>query len=235
MSRNLSDAQAAHRNAADFTRQLTILHQAAVGVILCRSREPFRAIETMRNFAFSERMGFKVWTISRGWATHERNNPEADPQCDNVIDPLGALKKITANDSEESCVYVMMYPHKPLAQNIAMLQIVKEYSREFSEMRKRLVLITPFGWELPAELQDDVVILDFDVPSYPELGESYAKTVESVRENKRPRFSVEEIDRILSAGAGMTAHEFENAVSRALVTKRDELPVSASRSSRRSS
>lgn len=223
MSKNLSTVQSTTRNAESFRQRLTVLHQAAIGVILCRTREPFRAIESMRDFAFGERVDFKVWTISRGWATYSRANPTAEPVADNIVEPVAALKKIVADDTP--AVHVMMYPHKPLSQNIAMLQIVKEYCRLFSESRRRLILVTTPSWDLPPELEDDVVILDFDAPSYAELGTSYEALVGGIAEAKRPAFNAEQIDRILAAGAGMTQHEFENAVSRALVTLRAHLPA----------
>jgi SpoVK/Ycf46/Vps4 family AAA+-type ATPase len=223
MSRNLSTEQASARNAEAFRSQLTVLHQAAIGVTLVRAREPFRAIETIQAFAAGERMNFKVWTISRGWATYDAAQPEADPQCDGMVDPLGALKKV-GTDGEAAAVYVMMYPHKPLAQNIAMLQVLKEYCRMFSELRKRLILITPPVWDAPAELEDDLVILDFEVPAYSELRVAYDNLINGIAEAKRPRFSPEEIDSILAAGAGMTESEFTNAISRALVTLRTQLP-----------
>jgi SpoVK/Ycf46/Vps4 family AAA+-type ATPase len=223
MSRNMTAAQSNLRNAESFRRQLGVLHQAAIGVVLCRTREPFRAIDTMREFAFAERLDFRMWTITRGWASYDRTNPEADPTTDGMMEPLSALQKI-GNDSEPNGIYAMMYPHKPLSANIAMLQLVKEYCRLFSETRKRLILITPHGFTLPQELEDDVVILDFDTPAYAEMRQSYDNLMQGVSDAKRPRFNEEQVDRILAAGAGMTAHEFENAVSRALVTLRGKLP-----------
>jgi AAA+ superfamily predicted ATPase len=229
MNRNMSAEQQRIRNAQDFRRNLAILSQAAIGVVLVRTREPFRAIETIRDFAFAEDTDFRVWTISNGWANYDRRNPTAEPTTDNVIDPLAALKAIngvagSTNQGFGNGIFVMMYPHKPLTQNIVMLQIVKEYCRMFSENRKRLVLVTPPGWELPQELEDDVVILDFDPPAYAELAESYERLMGAVPQAKRPRFDTAQVDRILAAGAGMTAHEFENAVSRALITLRTKLP-----------
>lgn len=227
MSRNLSTEQASARNANTYRRSLAILNQAAIGVVLCRTREPFRAIEALRDFAHGESSDFKVWTISRGWATYNRSNPAEEPTYDNAIEPLAALRAINGVGAQQGFgngVFVMMYVHKPLQQNLAMLQTMKEYCRLFPETKKRLVLITTPTWELPEELTDDVVILDFDVPSYAELGETYDKLMASVPQAKRPAFNEDQKDRILSAGAGMTNHEFENAVSRALVTLRAQLP-----------
>lgn len=222
MSKNLSTEQATARNAESFSKQLSILNQAAVGVILVRTREPFRAIETIHTFASSERLSYKVWTISRGWADY-KSDPEVEPTTDNVVDPLAALRKI-GSDNQLKAVYVMMYPHKPLSQNIGMIQTIKEYCRLFPETKKRLILVTPQTWEIPQELEDDLSILDFDAPSYAELDMTLDDIIQGMKVERRPQFSATDKDRILAAGAGMVAHEFENAVSRAMVTLRDQLP-----------
>lgn len=222
----MSAEQATQRNAETFRRNLGTLNQAAIGVILCRTREPWRAIETIRASAFADRMNFRLWTISRGWATYDRQNPQADPTTDGMIDPVGALGAVNGTGSNEGMgegYFVMMNPHKPITQSIVMVQLLKEYARLFNECRKRLVLITPPGWDLPPELEDDITILDFDPPAYAELRDSYERIFE-VLGNRRPAFTPEEVDGLLAGGAGMTAHEFENALSRAIITKKAALP-----------
>lgn len=229
MSTNMTSEQASKKNAQEFRKQISTLHQAAIGVIQVRTKEPFRAIEAMRELAFGESMEFKLWTILQGWQTYNKDRPSDDPECDSVVDPLAALKAITGMGGtgtgfKEKGIYVMMHAHKMLTQHLGMIQCVKEYSKSFPVGQRRLILLTTFGYTLPEELQDDVVIIDFDPPSFAELKESFVRLIEGINPAKRPRFSSDEIDQIISNGAGMTQHEFENAVSRALVTKRALLP-----------
>ncbi len=225
----LNNEQRRVLNADKFRGDFAILHQAAVGVIMVRTREPFRAVETLSTFAFSvEGLEFKCWSILAGWATWNRSDPSADPVSDNAIEPMAALKAIGGiggGDGFENGVYCFMYSHLlNLNKNPTMIQCVKEYSKLFSETKRRLVLIMPPSYELPPELEDDVVILDFDPPSYAELRETYDRLLAIVPDPSRPRFTDAEIDRILSAGAGMVAQEFDTALSRALATHRTSLP-----------
>jgi SpoVK/Ycf46/Vps4 family AAA+-type ATPase len=232
----MSNAQAQKKNAQEFRRQVTVLHQAAIGVIQVRTKEPYRAIEALRDFAFADNLDFRMWTILQGWQTFDKTKPTDEPSVDNVVEPLTALKKITAMDLPpgkqrsdnafpERGIYVMMHPHKPLAQNIGMVQIIKEYAKTFSSNYRRLVLLTPFSYQLPEELQDDVIIVDFDPPSFAELKESLQRLLADIHDPKRPRYSDPELDKIVANGTGMTRFEFENAVSRALVSKRASLPA----------
>ena len=228
VSRNLTTAQASAKNAEAFRRKLAVLHQAAIGVILVRTREPFRAIDAMRDFTLAEsNLNFQVWQITHGWEKWDRSRADAPTTKDNICDPLAALKALTGNGGQDTFgngVFVMFYPHKPIGQSIAMVQIIKQYSRLFSEATKRLVLLVPPGWELPSELEDDVTVCDFELPTYAELHDSLDFTLNAVATQRRPNFSKADRDTILSVGAGMTAHEFENAASRALIEMRSTLP-----------
>lgn len=226
----ITKQQSEAENAVDFRQKFMTLSQAGVGVVLTRTREPFRAIETLRDFAFAEDLDFKVWTITSGWATHDKDNLDAEPQSDGIVEPFAALRAINGSNQGQTAfgdgVFVMMFPHFYVPKHPGMMQTIKEYARYFSEVRKRLVLLTPLGFSLPQELEDDVVILDFDTPSYSEVSGIYDRLVGSIRDvQKRPAFDEEDRMRLTALGAGMTAHEYENALARALVTNRAKLPA----------
>lgn len=229
MTRQLTREQSTARNARTFRDKFTTLSAAAVAVTLVRTREPYRAIETLRDFAAGEKdMGFRVWTIADGWMTYDLKDPLKEPKTDAATAEVGmairSIKGVGGNDTFGNGVFVMMYPHKMITQSPVMMQIIKDYARKFPETMKRVVLLTTPGWSLPAELEDDVPILDFDVPALAELREVYQRVWQGVPEPRRPRFNDTEIDRIMSAGAGMTEHEFESGVSRAFVETRTQLP-----------
>jgi AAA+ superfamily predicted ATPase len=231
MTTQMSKEQQEVRNASTFRQRYTTLSQAGIGVILCRTREPFRAIETLKDQASADHtpenpMAFKSWSVSKGWETFDVTKPDADPVGDDATkDPAKALQSLSDRKWTDG-IYVMMYPHKMIAQSSLMVQMIKEYVRLFTQVGKRLVLLTPLGYSLPTELEDDVVILDFDVPSYAERLDSLQGLIESVKKAEhRPKYSAAETDRILAAGAGMTSHEFENAVARSLIENKQMLPA----------
>ena len=235
MTTQLDAAQRQVRNADEFRRDFGILHQAAVGVIMVRTREPFRAIETLRGFAFGEEgLEFRCWSIVHGWAVYNREQPMAEPVIDNTVDLLAAMKLVgglgeggnrDTGWQGQASVNCVMYPHLlNLSKNPALIHLFKEYSKLFAENRRRLVLVVPVGYELPPELEDDVVIMDFDTPSYAELRECYDRLLTDMVEDRKPSYHDTEVDRVLSAGAGMVMTDFEIAMARALVTHRAALP-----------
>lgn len=228
VSRNLSSEQATIRNADEFRRQFSILSQAAVGVVMVRTREPFRAMDELRLYAHAENMGYRTWTIAHGWAIHSRANQDADPVIvPSTVEPVAALRAISPAEGIDEFgngVFVMMNPHKPITQSVVMVQLLKDYAHNFPKNRKRLVILVPPVWDLPAELEDDIVILQFDPPTYAETRDSYMSVIGPIDKTRQPRYSDIDIDSILAAGAGMTVHEFESALARALIQVRPRLP-----------
>jgi AAA+ superfamily predicted ATPase len=220
-------------NAKEYRTAFGILHQASVGIVLTRTREPWRVQDTLREFAFAEskkddQLDFKLWTNITGWQSFDRDNPAREPALDlPTAEPFTALRAISPLAPAKGFgngVYVMLYPHFVLGKHPGMIQIIKEYARMFTESPKRLVLVCPLGFTLPPELEDDVTILDFDTPSYSELTTIFGKLMGNLRPEKRPRFDAEQIKRLIALGAGMTAQEYENTIARALVTHKLKLP-----------
>lgn len=226
---SMTSAQAAVRNADRFRDQLAILDSAAVGVVLCRTREPHRAVETIRGLAAAKQVAFKTWNVLTGWETHNLANPDAEPQADGTKDANLALQMIggvNGGTPFPDGFYAMFYPHfwlKTSAPTIPMVQAIKEYCRQFAESKRRLILVTPPGYTLPSELEEDVTILDFDAPSYSELSSIY-DTLMRTFGSKAPNLSEDDRAKVIAAGAGMSRHEFETALSRAVVTHRTSLP-----------
>lgn len=230
MPSSMTKEQSTSRNAETFRTNLAILHDAAVGVILCRSREPYRAVDSVKALAFSKKQPLYLWTVLNGWSKFSPQGEQA--AGDNIKDPNMAMQRIGGLDGGASLdegFYAFMYPHhylKPGQSVPAMIQAIKEYCRQFShQQNRRLVLVAPPGYSLPPELEEDVTILDFDPPSYAEIGTVFDEQITDLPNTKRPHLNAEDRDRILAAGSGMSSHEFETALARALVTHRTLLPA----------
>lgn len=224
MSTQMSREQQEVRNASEFRQKFVTLSQAGIGVILCRTREPFRAMETLRDQAFADDLEYRSWTLSKGWERHDKAAPDAELKSDGSFDPVAAIRKLEDNKLPDG-IYAMMYMHKPLASAMILIQLVKEFAKTLTQVGRRLVLVMPLSYTLPTELEDDVVILDFETPSYAERRDIYEGMIEgSLKPEKRPRYDEAAVDRILAAGAGMTGHEFENSVSRAIIENKLQLP-----------
>lgn len=207
----------------DYLNQFGILHSSAVGVILTRTREPYRAELALAEWAHVNEVGaFKRWDCLYGWLERtpdERKNPPPDGKKE-VVNALSLIQDINGQGQNpfDDGVYVAQYPHWTMAKHPVLIQLLKEYSRTLPETDKQLVLIVPEGFILPPELQNDITVLDFDLPRQTELRDVYDKTLDATGDDATEfDFSEADISTLLKTGSGMTEGEFETALSRAFI------------------
>lgn len=217
-----------NQNAQAYLDNINILHKASVGVVLTRTREPFRVIGVLRDFAQANTLPFKAWNVVRGWTTYKAGSNQVENADQNTIDPMAALRALSNKENSDG-IYVMMYPHYALAadgkvRHPGMVQLIKEYVQDFAACRKRLFLITPHDFAVPHELEDDMTIIDFEPPAAVERTMLYHRLMDQVPADKRPKFSKEDLNAINAITAGMTSHEVSSALARALAANRSKLP-----------
>lgn len=201
---------------------LNVLSSSGVGVVLTRTREPYRAEEALMAFAMMRDKPFYDWKVTRGWL-----EGRADCTPDKACDPYIALKKILDVDGGGKTpmpegVYAMHYPHWFLSKHVGLVQLLKEYSREFMSDFRRLVLLVPEGFILPPELQNDIVVHDLELPNRVDLKSVYDMVAHNMEgAGNTLDFDDCEKELLLSSGAGMTEVEFDNALNRAIMENRD--------------
>jgi ATP-dependent 26S proteasome regulatory subunit len=227
----LTEAQATVRSADEFRRELRILDAAACGVVLVRTSEPFRAAEAVKAFAYSmQGREYAHWSLTYGWEKYSKTDPAKPPATDNIKNPVEAMSMIGGLGGDtpfKNGFYTFMYPQfwlkDNVGQRIPLIYTLKEYARTFAESKRRLILITPVGVALPPEVADDVVVLDFEMPSFAELTTVLDTFIESLG-SKQPRMTNSDKARIVASGMGMSQAEFESAVARSVVTHKTKLP-----------
>jgi SpoVK/Ycf46/Vps4 family AAA+-type ATPase len=87
-----------------------------------------------------------------------------------------------------------------------------------SQRPKNVVFIAP-SLVLPNELEKDVTVLEFELPSFGEIRDVLSQMIETNRATGRVAINVTEEDeeRLAKAAMGLTLHEAENAFARAMV------------------
>lgn len=209
------------RHADDFKEEFRKLSDAAIGVFLVRTREPHRAVDALQDVAIFEQMQFRLWTCVAGWQDFpnvvEGREPPADFRTPDkndasTIELNKAFKTVIDQSPERSSINVMFYLH-PHFDKLSVQQYIKDIARKALSAQHRLVILAPEGTMLKPEIEDDVYILDFKLPSHAELVDSYSTLMTAIETTYRPEFSEEEIDQIVQNAVGMTTTEFETALS----------------------
>ena len=174
---------------------------------------------------------YREWDCVRGWSLYT-DNPNDKPKSEKIVEATSALLRINdvpgeGKEAWREGVFVMQYPHWVLPKSPVFIQCLKSYVRDFSETKQRLVLVVPEGFQLPKELENDIVMMDLDLPSRTELSDIYRRIADaSFGDNQMQKelFPPGEVESIISIGSGMTEMEFETAVGRAMVSNKATFP-----------
>lgn len=184
-------------------------------------------LTALRDYCVAKGYDFKFWTHVVGWESLQKEG-ETKAKRDKCVSLYEALKKIGDVDNDgkdpwptnnEIGIYAMVYPHWGMPKLPNFIQLVKDYVYEFSSGGKaRLVLIVPEGTTLPVELEHEVTILEYGLPTKEQIREIFARVVEKLFEKKGVKlpFSNDDIHRAVNLSAGMTEMEVENAFARGI-------------------
>ena len=223
MPQTNSSIQTAPERRDKFVDDFRINIASGIGVIFIRTLEPFRAEEALLDIAIDSMRQFYSWDMSSGWKTYNMDNLSDEPEEDkSTVQGVVALDKI--KDFNDLSLMVMQWPHFLMKNLPPMIQKIAQLTRNLPTGKKRLALVIPPDYEIPLEIREMVMLMDFDVPDRNESLKILDNCLECVDESKKPEFNESEVQGILSAASGLTEIEAEGAYSRAMVTYRDKLP-----------
>jgi ATP-dependent 26S proteasome regulatory subunit len=199
--------------------QLNILARAKYPLIYIISWEERRIEEMLRHVAGERRKQLYLWTLTNGIVP-------VDMPYDTSVDtstrnPLAALDYIGM--SQESAIFVLKDFHPFLdgrggtEQNVIVRKI-RDVLNQLKESRKTLVILSPV-LQFPPELEKDITVLDYSLPSLDELAQSLDRVVRSAREISGMKISLDagEREMVLNAARGLTCTEAENVFAKSLV------------------
>jgi SpoVK/Ycf46/Vps4 family AAA+-type ATPase len=138
---------------------------------------------------------------------------------------------------EEGSIFVVRDLHA-FFKSPGVVRILRDMGRDFKQSKKNVILLSPLS-QIPPELERDVVMVDFDLPTKDQIAEIWDLLYEQNEQlfervaGSKPAIqqalgleqkgtkvilSEDERDRIIAAALGMTSVETENAFSKATVT-----------------
>lgn len=214
-------------------------------IVLTRTREPFRLVEALTDYTRQAGTIWKHWDTMRGWVSYEENttNEELIPMSDGMDNFQAALEvvdfriptvpqlnpaKYTEPFNDSGAVYLMMYPQPAIAdghtKNIKSIQCIKHYAMNFPYKDKMLIFAVPEDFKCPIELEDDMVMIDFDLPSVNERFDTIVDTLADIFgehfEEDAGGADAVQFDywaSVLNASSGLTMKNFQDYFTDALI------------------
>ncbi len=210
-------------NETDRKEELNTLIRAKYPILYILSWEERRIEQTLRQVAAERRKKLYAWTLTEGLFPLDGGESSAiDPATRN---PMRALDSIAA--SQEAAIFVLKDIHpfleeeNPAADHAVIVRKLRDIANHLKESLKTLIILTPLQ-HLPSELEKDIVVLDYGLPTAAELAQSLDRVVRSAREisGMQLKLDDETREKVLKAAQGLTCTEAENVFAKSLVIAR---------------
>lgn len=157
------------------------------------------------------------WSLTEGLTTN--GNPTGE-------DTKAALKALEfVGKCEEPAIFILKDFHVFLGANSrpADIQVIRKIRDLLSNLKqsikpKNVIFVSPLLL-LPGDLEKDVTIVEFELPSFEEIRKVLKQMIDANRHSGRVKINLsdEDEERLAKAALGLTLHEAENAFARAMV------------------
>jgi ATP-dependent 26S proteasome regulatory subunit len=212
-------------SASHTTREneLNILIRAKYPILYIVSWEERRIEQTLRLVAGQLRKKLYGWSITDG--LRPLDGYDGMVTDTSSCSPLRALDIISA--SQESAIFVLKDFHPfiddrhPVPDQPIIVRRLRDITNHLKESRKTLIILSPLLYS-PPELEKDITVLDYGLPTPDEMTQSLDRVVRSAREisGMEVDLSDDTHEKILAAAQGLTCTEAENVFAKSLVMNR---------------
>ena len=132
-------------------------------------------------------------------------------------DPLTALDQVI--EQVEPAIFIFKDFHPFLTKNnFAIIRKLKEIAIHLKNSFKTIILVSP-TMEIPTELEKEITLLNFPLPTRDDLGALLDKIIEDVKQFRQVKIDLDEAgrERLLQAALGLTLGEAENVFAKIIV------------------
>jgi ATP-dependent 26S proteasome regulatory subunit len=193
-------------------RELETLIRARYPIIYIISWEEKRVEDALRAITAGRGKRMFVWSVTQGMVLSQTGTD------DRTREPLAALDYVMS--SNDPAVFLLKDFHAFIT-DVSVVRRLRDLTTALKTSYKTLVILAP-TLKLPPELEKEVTVVDYALPSLEDLDRLLEGIIQSVRGNAQidTELTPEEREHLLEAALGLTANEAENVFARSLVEKR---------------
>src|SRR5436309_15014212 len=207
------------RQAMNFAREIETLIRARYPLLYIVSAEEARVQELVVDIAQRRQKRVFEWSLSTGIVPAGTSIQSQKHRNAPTRDPLLALDQVI--DQVEPALFVIKDFHPFLSKNnYAVVRKLKEIALQLKNSFKTIILVSPV-LEIPVELEKEITVLNFPLPTREDLAALLDKIVEDVSELKQVKIELDDAgrERLLQAALGLTLGEAENVFAK--ITEKD--------------
>jgi len=214
-------------NVAEREQELEVLIRAKYPLIYILSWEERRIEAVLARIAARLKKRLYAWTVTSGVMAIDTVRPtEVDPGAQSALQVLTHIEH-----AREAALYLLKdfhpflgFPQMP--PDPVVVRKIRDLVPLLKESQKTVLFLSPM-LRLPPELEKEIVVVDFSLPTLEELAGALDRVARSARSRGglRLKLSPEDREQTLQAARGLTVSEAENVFSKSVVVARQFDPA----------
>jgi len=200
-----------------FQTELEILIRARYPILYIISSEEMRVQNAVVEIAQKREKKVFEWSYSTGIVPAGTSIQSLKTRNAATKDPLMALDQVI--EQVEPAIFIFKDFHPFLGKNnFAVVRKLKEIGLHLKNSFKTILLVSPV-LEIPTELEKEITVLNYPLPSRNDLDELLDKIIADVKQFKQVTIDLDAAgrERLLQASLGLTLGEAENVFAKIIV------------------
>ncbi len=201
----------------NFAQEIETLIRARYPIIYVVTSEENRLQGLMLEIAHLRQKKIYEWSINTGVVPAGAALQAQKQRSPTTRDPVAALDMVI--EQVEPSIFIFKDLHPFLGKsNFPVVRKLKEISQHLKNSLKTIILVSPI-MEIPVELEKEITVLNFPLPTLEELSELLDKVIEEVKQFRQVKVELDEPgrERLLQAALGLTLNEAENVLAKIIV------------------
>lgn len=205
------------------SREIEVLIRAKYPILYIVTWEERRVAEAVGKICTNINRTLHTWSITQGMrpAVNRVAGPSRPTSLPGELEALALI-----HEAPESTVFLLKDYH-PYLKDYRAIRLLRDLAHQLREKRQTVILTGPI-LQLPTDLEKDVTLVDFGLPTQGEIGETLDKVLAAVKDNPNIDTTLEPLARelLIKSAQGLTQDEIESVFARSLVErKRFDLSV----------
>lgn len=208
----------------NFSCEVETLIRARYPILYIQSSEEVRLQSVIGEIAQRRQKQLYEWSCSTGLVPAGQSIQISKARNSSTREPLPALDFVV--DHAEPAIFIFKDLHPFLTrQNHAIIRRLKDIALHLKNSFKTIIITAPIV-EIPAELEKEITVLNFPLPSREDLNNLLDQIGEDVKRLKNVRLELDDSgrERLLQAALGLTLSEAENVFAK-IIVKEQRLSV----------
>jgi SpoVK/Ycf46/Vps4 family AAA+-type ATPase len=200
-------------------REIEVLIRAKYPILYIVSWEERRVEESVQRVCQSLNRTLHTWTVTQGLRPPISRPGLAAPRPGGTLPgELEVLAQI--HDAPEYTAFLLRDFH-PFLKDYRVVRLLRDLALRLRGRTQSLILTGPV-LTLPSDLEKDITVIDFPLPTAEEIDETLSRVQSAVRDNANIQADVapELRERLVKSAQGLTQDEIESTFARSLVERR---------------